>query len=431
VSRAADNFRTLKKPILIVLFASVFCLAAWLRITNAAVISRSPDEKHYMAYAAAVLNAPLGAPQTLVATYNQNPLDWIYPIPLRVGYYYSIAAIASVFRITPEHAGVALSTASSILQLAMVTLLGLRFFNPWTTLAALALLSASPQDLLMARRVWGDGVSGCVAMVLVWLCAEIIMRPPSRLIPWFAGFFISGFYFLLLKESGGFFFGLCALGLAIHSWLQLRAWKPAASIIAATAATALCAFTLMAWLCGGVGGALDAVHHSAHAIPTNSFDISYQSGPWYSFPLGLWVLSPLTAFGCAVAMIALLLPGNPLAQALSLTREQRRITLGIAALIILIIITATLPPALKNIRLISFLFGPWYLMAGLGLTYIFARLRNLPGPRAVAPLTAIATLVVLYSCFSDYSRFQEFFIHHNIRDLNIRQLMDAPFAGGS
>ena len=426
---AADHLRTLEKPILIVLFATVFCLGVWHRVTNNNTPRRSPDEKRYMLYAAAVLHAPFDAPCALTIVYNDTPLDWIYPIPLRLGYYYSIAAIASLFRMTPEHAGVALSAASSILQLALVAFLGFRFFGAWTALTALALLSVSPQDVLMARRVWGDGVSGCVAMALVWLCAEIIVRPHlTRARPWFIAFFVCGLYFLLLKESGGFFFGLCAVGLAIHVWFHFRSWKLVTSIVAATAATALCAFVLVASSCGGVASVLTAVHHSAQAITTNIFDIDYQSGPWYSFPVGLWVLSPLTAFGCAAGIAALLLPGCPLARTLSLTREQRLIAVGMTALIILIIIVATVPPALKNVRLISFIFGPWYLMAGLGLTYMIVKLRALPWPRAI---TALAALVVIYSCLSDFSRFQEYFLRHNIQDLNIRQLMDVPFAGGS
>jgi len=380
-----------------------------------------------MYYAGQVVKAPLAAPHNLAAAYNSSPANWTYPIPLRIAYYYSIAAIMKLSGVHAEQAGVALSTFSSILQLAMVALVGLRFFNRWTTLVALALLAVSPQDLAMARRVWGDGVSGCAAMIILWLCAEICTRRRARV--WYALLWTCGAYFLLLKESGGFFLGFCALGLAVHSWRRDRSWKHVAWILAGAAGTGIFSFALMARLCGGAAAALETVHHSAQAAPTNLYGALYQSGPWYSFPLGLWILSPLTAFGCAAGLIALILPENSLGDVLGLDRQQREIASGMGVLILLVIAAATLPPALKNLRYISFIAGPWYLMGALGLSYIMGRLRSGLGHRAAVPLTAIAAFAVLYSCRTDYLRFRRIILRRDVKDLDIRQIVTSPFDG--
>lgn len=419
----------LETPAWVILFIAVISFAVWIRITNPPVAARSPDERCYMNYARLAVQQPLTSPRDMVVKYNRNPADWTYPIPLRIGYTYLIASVIEVFKLTPERAGVAVSIGSSILQFAMVALFGLRFFNRWTVLTALTLLSVCPQDLAVARRVLGDGASGCAAMIFLWLCAEISIRPRARL--WFAALWIWGAFFLLLKESGVFFFGFCVLGIAIQSWRRSRSWKPAAWIFAGAAITGLCGFALMALLCGGVTAALDTVRHSAQAAPTNLYGALYQSGPWYSFPLGLWVLSPLTAVACGAGLIALILPRDSLGDVLALDRRQRDFALGLGALIVLVLVAATLPPALKNLRYISFIVGPWYLMAALGLSYIVVRLRDALGPRARAPVLALAVCAVLLSCWSDFSRYCDVFLRRGVPDLNIRQVVESPFEPGS
>jgi len=431
MNRTADHLPKLERLAPIILLAVVFLIGAWIRIEGLGGAKRTPDESCYMGYAAVALAAPLEAPRNLVSSFNRTPSAWIYPIPLRIGYYYSLAAVAALWHLSVERAGAMLSAAVSILQLALVGLVGIRFFNRWAALGALLLLSVSPEDLLMARHIWSDGVTGSMAMALVWFCAEIVVRPRNEGRPWFAGFCVCSFYFLLLRESAVVFFGLCVAALAINAWLRDRTWKSAACLLAGAAATALCAFSTMAILCGGVAPMLEVVRKCSYGIVTNPFDIGYQNGPWYSFPIGLWVLSPLTAFGCAVAMAAVLLPGNRLARALSLNREQARILPGIAAAIIVIMIAGSIPPCLKNIRLISFIFGPWHLMAGLGLSYIAIAAGNRMVRRAGLAAAVIVALIVLCSCFADYARFEQYFSNGAVRDLNIRQLMDLPFAQGS
>ena len=405
------------KPVWLVLFAIVFAIAIWIRMANPAPPVESWDEQFYIHYTSEILDAPRDAPRDFVARYNATPGVWTYPIPLRIGYFYAVAAIAAVCHVTPAQAGIALSTAASILQLAMLAILGLRFFNRWTVLIALALLAVSPQDLAMARRTWVDGVSGCVAMIILWLCVEISIRPRAAKL-WFAALWICSFWFLLLKETGAVFFGLCILGLGIQRWRQHRTWKPVITIFAGAACAAICSFVVMTLLCGGVSAALLTVRHNAQAAPGNSYGMTFQSGPWYSFPIGLWVLSPFAA---------LLLPGGKLCTTLSMTAEQHNILTGLAGLTILVIIAATLPPALKNLRYISFIFAPIYLMAAVGLTYALTCLRNIVGLRARPAVTGCAALLLVYFSWSDYSLYRDICIDHPLLDLDIRQLVGSRF----
>ena len=377
-----------------------------------------------MNYATRVVAEPIAAPGELVRLYNSAPGNWIYPVPLRIGHYYLIAGIMKVFGASAEQAGVALSTSCSIVQLVMVALFGLRFFDRWTALTAVALLSVSPHDLAMARRVWGDGVSGCLAMVFFWLCAEIAVRPRARLL--FLPLGICAALFLLIKETGGFFFGFCILGLLIQSKRQNQHWTRAAWIVAGAGAAAVCSFAIMAWLCGGVPAAFETIRHNGESTPGNAYAVLYQNGPWYSFPLGLWILSPLTAFGCVVGLIALILPGDSLGRVLQLTETQRTMTWGLAGIILIVIVAATLPPDLKNLRYISFIVGPWHLMAAVGLSYTLERIRNSLGSHAAVPVIGLAIVLVFFSCWADYSRFRDIFVQRAVVDLDIRHMVTSP-----
>ena len=406
----------------VLVLAVVLLGGVWLRVVNPTAPTRSPDENYYMFYAEKVAAAPLSTPRELVAVYNKTPATWTYPIPLRIGYYYSISAIMKVFGVGPEKAGLGLSTGCSIVQLLLVAIVGVRFLNKWAAVIAVALLSVSPMDLELARRVWGDGVSGCVAMMLVWICAEICTRPRARL--WYAGLWICSAYFLLVKETGGVFFGLCVVGLAVASWRRSGSWREVGWIGLGAVGTAVCSFTIMAVMCGGVSAALETVRHSAQAAPLNQYGKTFQTGPWYSLPLGMWMLSPLAGCGCAVGVAAIAVARESVRETLGMGRRPMEVLVGMAAVMVLVIAVSSVPPALMNLRYVSFVYGMWYLMAGVGVSFLG---RKIEGRLRGWAVGAVMVLVMGYSCWGDYSRFREMFLQGGVRDLDIRQVVGFPF----
>ena len=57
---------------------------------------RTPDERVYASYAAAVVRSGPGAIGTLVKNYNETKRQWIYPPPTRVGYICLVAAVEKI-----------------------------------------------------------------------------------------------------------------------------------------------------------------------------------------------------------------------------------------------------------------------------------------------------------------------------------------------
>ena len=402
------------KSLWALLFAGVFLIGALIRISSPPEILRSPDEICYANFASAAVANPWTAARDQAREFNSDPAEWIYPVPDRVAYYYSIAAVNALFNRPIIQSGVTLSVAASIVQLALVGLVGIRFFGRPAALASMAMLSVCPEDLAMARRVWADGLCGCVAMILLWLCMEIVSRRKAW--AWWMAFWICGWYFMLLKEACGIYFGFCVTGLAVQAWMRDHSWKQIIRISAGGLLAMGLGFTFLAWFCGGLSTIAETIRHGAQSLALGDYARLHQNGPWYSLPLGLWILSPFATAGCAVAFLAILFSGD---------LRRRDLVIGMGAIIFLTLAFASMRMGLKNLRFIAFIIGPWYLMAGVGLTWLAGLPRKGLGSIAAACLLAI---LVAGSCWSDFERFQEFFVHRDIPDLDIRDIAAAPFS---
>jgi 4-amino-4-deoxy-L-arabinose transferase-like glycosyltransferase len=407
-----------------ILLIAALLLGICLRLTNPSVIARSPDEKIYAGYVASIAQDPVDAPKQLVQHYNTTPGSWIYPIPLRVGYFYLVWAMMELRHLTPVQAGVAVSTGTSILQLLMVAVIGWRFFGRLATVVAVTLLSVCPADLTMARRVWCDEPVAAVGLVFLWLCAELASK--RRGWPWFAALWICGGAMVLIKETAGVFYGFCIAGLMIQTWRSYRDWTRLGWIAMGAVATAFMSFAIMACLCGGVPAALDIIRHNAQAEPGNVYQNKCMTGPWYAIPLGLWIVSPFTGTVCAVAFAALILRKNSLGDILKLDQRQRDFTWGLAGLITAVIVAISIPRNLMDLRYVSFIFGPRYLMAGLGVTYLATRLREAGGKRAARWVTTGVTVVVLASCWVDYATYRRVDVRQDLNDLDIYHVVTGP-----
>jgi hypothetical protein len=326
--------------------------------------------------------------------------------------------------LTPEQAGVAVSTASSIVQLLMVALIGVRYLGKWTAVIAVALLSVSAADLAMARRVWSDEPNAAAAAIFLFLCAEIAFHNRGR--GWFAALWIWSGYFMLLKETAGFFFGFCIAGLMTRAWWQDRDVRRIAWLALGAVVTAAVSFFVMACLCGGVPAALDVIRHNALAEPGNAYQNEYMTGPWYSIPLELWIIGPFAGTMCAVTFAALLSRRESLWNVLKLDRRQQAFAWGAAILILLVVTSVSLRGTLMDLRYVSLILGAWYLMAGLGMTYLLARIRRRFDGQSGNYVAAMVIIVMVGALAFDYSTYRKVYVGQDLDDLDVLHVVTAP-----
>lgn len=404
--------------------AVLLCLGIGLRLANLEnVTRRTPDEIVYTRQANLVLQQGTEGVRSLVAQYQRDPSVRLYPPPTRAGYLWALAATMRLGGRTDEGAGAILSCAASVGSLFMLTLVGIRFFPPWATLFALLFFSVSPAELELARRTWADALSGFLGLSLVWVAGEITRAPGRRL--WHWAFAIVGGLATLIKESGPIVFGLCTVWVVWVLLMERRTPRDAVRLMGGISAAAAATVLWLASSVGGVSTLIQTWTMWLQANAANPYALEYQSGPGYLLLEAFHILSPLTAVLCAVG----------LAVALSYRRSvrgpqpptgtvKREVIFWMALFALAFLAIPMLLPHWLNLRYLSALFGPFYLLAGLGfcccVSVLWPRLSR--KPRAAFAAVVIAALLVVAS--TDHRRFRRMFVRDALGDLSVKLVVD-------
>jgi tetratricopeptide (TPR) repeat protein len=394
---------------------------------------RTPDERVYASYADSVVKSGPAAIRSLVDNYNQVKTQWIYPPPTRVGYICLVAALEKISGAAAVKVGAFLSFVFSLLTLLATVAIGWRYFNRWAMLCGLALLVVSPVELALAGRSWQDAIVGGLGTLVLYLALEMAHRPGS--LWWSLGFYAAGFFFLLIKESALIIFGLCVLLPLVSAWWQgALTGRRFLGIIIPSALVVLLGYGTISWLAGGPEKVLQTYRHMHDGLLTNDYVYLYQSGPWYSIPLGFWVLSPVSTFLGLTGVILVVLRGRTLAQELELDARKSRAMTMLALFVVAALVAATLPMGFKCLRYVSVVDGPLFLLGGLLFVYtIRVAAKQFASPRWKLAIS-VGTVALLLVCLGDLSRFQRVFVKDALDDLAVVRLVnfvvtddDMPF----
>jgi len=404
---------------------ALLCLGAVLRVANLSnVSSRSPDEQVYTIQTKVLLQRGQAGLRSLIAEFQQNPVARLYPPPTRLGYLWPLAAAMRLTGGRDERVGAYLSCAASIGSLFILALIGVRFFPSWATLFALLFFAVSPMELAVSRRAWPDALVEFLGFSLVYVAAEITRDSARRV--WYLLFVVLGSLGIAVKESGPVGYGFCAIWVLWVLLIERREWVNGAVLMAGGIAGL--AITI-AWLAISVGG-LSIFAKIVTSIPSsnagNQYAIEYQSGPGYLLLRALEIMSPVAAVLGLVGLGVLLFSHRKL-NLLHVPAEAANwqvvgwITLFMLAYLALPMVL----PHWLNLRYISVLFGPFYLIAGLGFWYCASlcwnRLRTFD--RRVFAGLAIAALSI--GAVADYDRFQIIVVRDALKDLSVKMVLDA------
>ena len=411
------------------LFVVVSLTAITLRLSNREVASRSPDEEIYIHYATQIAGSGIEGGRALVQKYNRDIRLWIYPSPIRVGYIYLVAAVMKLSGASADQAAVSISSVFSIGGFFVAALLGLRFFDRWAVLVGLALLSVSPIELAIARRAWQDSVSGCVGLLLFYLCLEASISKRPKI--WRICFWAAGVYYLTIKGSALVVYGLCTFWLVGSAWLQGGSLRKCFYLVIVSALVGAASFVALAWCSGGAFSVMESIQHSTLARGWNQYGHQFQSGPWYWFFLGFLALSPITTLLCVAGIAMIILPKGAGVMGFSPGMRQRHAAWAIIYLIFTLLIAATVPADLKNLRYVTILVGPCCLLSGLAVVYLLAFAKvKLPLWGYHFAVCAVALGLGL-TCLTDYRRFERIFVRNGLNDLAIVRVINFARAAGN
>ena len=186
-------------------------------------------------------------------------------------------------------------------------------------------------------------------------------------------------------------------------------------MLASAAGVAISVLTL-AHIEGGIRPVIEILYHIKEAMPTNAYAVKYQSGPWYSILQGFWIISPLNAFLCVFGIAGALFGSLP-------KDKNQDPIFGIIFFMIAFMAISIATPYCQNLRYVSVLFVPFYLMAGLGLWHIVSFIK-LKMKNASFYIAIPLSIVIILAAAGDYRRFKKIFLKTCIMDVSIQMLRD-------
>jgi hypothetical protein len=194
---------------------------------------------------------------------------------------------------------------------------------------------------------------------------------------------------------------------------------------------AAASFAALAWCSGEAFSLLETIQHSTLTRGWNQYGHRFQSGPWYSFFLGFLALSPITTLLCVAGIAMTALPTAPAVVGLSLGRRQRHAAWAMIYLIFTLLIAATIPADLKNLRYVTILVDACCLLSGLAVIYLLAFARVKLPLWAFHLAVCVVALVLGLTCLTDYRRLQRIFVRNGLDDLAIVRVINYARAAGN
>jgi hypothetical protein len=381
----------------------------------------TPNERAYLYDAGRLYDEGIGATQALFTEYRHDPGLWAVAQPARIGYIFLLDAAMHVMRTKNLEAGMALSYLASVLTLLLVAWLGYRFFNAEVSLIAAALCATAFTEIWLVRGTPEDGVFGLFGLVELWLTFEL-MRTPRRY--WlYAPFHLVGVWAILVKQSGVFIYGFCALWLL--GWLLFREKSRKMAVVLAASFAGGLALVALAYIVLA-GDAITAWRVYLLSFISNDEGWSYNKeccfGPWTQIPRALFLLSPLTFFLSIVGigLVSFRKSATPL-----LTPLQRSCA-GVSVLLAIGFVSMfAFFPGMEVLRFITPGQGAACLVAALGLWMLLSFARTRLEPSEFAALAVLVALGFAISMVRDYGVFTRIVTQARIPELGAAQIRMA------
>jgi 4-amino-4-deoxy-L-arabinose transferase-like glycosyltransferase len=401
--------RNIQKGIILSLFISIFAVGVMLRINNLGnVKKRSTDENIYTAQAKVLTLEGNAGLKTLIEAYNSTPTAWLRPPPTRIGYLWLLAGAMKLTNNDSVNTGAYISTFFSVLSLLFITVIGLRFFNQWTALTALLFLSVSPMELAIARRAWQDAMFGCWGLMLIYFCCEIIHN--ANKIVWYILLLVLGSYCVLIKESALIVYGLCMLWILWMCIAKQKHFLKALLLSLSGIVGIIISVSALVISAGGLNPILTLYKHFIETMPANAYAVEYQSGPWYYLLGGLWLLSPVNLFLCIVGIFS----GIFVPSSININKNAVR---GIIFFMVSFIGITIVTPYCQNVRYISPVFAPFYLISCLGLWQVISFANHRVKKHHFYIITTFILMVVVSIATNEYQNFRKIFVKGAAMDL--------------
>lgn len=364
------------------------------------------DEYVYTFQANAVMHdGPIQGIRNLVKHYNDSPQLWKFPPPTRMGFIWLSAGAMQVIPHAGQQAVAYLSLGATILSLLLLCVVTIRFFGIWASLYSVLFFAISPVTLILSGRALQDSLVGFLGLLLVYLALEINRRVATR-VPLFLQiafiglgslcFFIKGsllvFYFLWIIWLLYRFFS-CKIPL--RKIMQFICY-----IVVGLVLVVLFSF----YAAGGFNQLVSIWGHELQLIMVNRFALMHQNGPWYQYIISLFVMSPIT-------VLAIILGTGMVLGCYGYTKDSTAVvnneTLALMFCFMALLITSCLSHNLQNMRYLTIILAPFYILGGIGLKIFYDNfIKKINSAKFTSICLLVLLAVILSSGIQSYKKYE-------------------------
>jgi len=400
----------------------IILLSICLRISHYKSIDYiGTDEIVYREQAKIIAKNTNGGVSSLVNKYNSEQDLWKFPPPSRIGYLHTVSFLMNLLDRYDEHPARMLSIAADILTMIFLVIIGMQFFNRCAVLYALLFFAVSPMGLTVSVHGYQDALLGLLGVSMLYISLIISFRRKSLLL--YLLLSLIGMYSITIKEFGILIYSYSILIALINLIFKEKDYKNASILAIIYFSSIIATVFLLAGMLGGLTNLVGIIYNVKTTLSKNYYAAVWQSGPWYLFIRGFWILSPLSyaMFAFSVLNISLI----------NRKKKKGSINLGpiysILLFILLCIISAILPYS-QNYRYLSSIYIFYYLIAGMGFYFIIDYIRGMIRQKPIRVFLLSAFVLTVIFCSSiDFNRFNYIRISYKAYDLPVAIINDLRY----
>lgn len=355
--------------------------------------AQGADEGHYFTYSKYIFENGIKSYPKLFDEHVKNKENWIWPSPLRIGYFLLSSFWFKIFG--PSFRSLAnLSFICYILFLLVSLYFSKKYFGKEISSLFVLLLAFSPLAMTMAKRALSDSPGNLFTIFSIWLFLHFLSEKKLFNFILFMIFYV---YSLLMREQSILVILFFAIYLLIYKYIY-KADIPM-NYFPMIIVMPICIVGLI-WLVSSQSFTnLITMIKLTRTLPAiNKYSVLFCRGPWFRYIIDYILISPLTTILALVFIVYTLI-----------NREMFR-DYKISYFIILFVILYLLLSSFdynKNIRYAISLDIIIRLFVIFILKEIFKKTRFMGD---------FVFFIVLFLCLIDYFNFIDLFCQKNIYD---------------
>jgi len=409
----------LRRSLLVALLLAI-CAGIAMRVGNLTTRDHGPDERNYTYQAGLVLKQGRAAFPGFIAAFHR---DIGLPPPTRAGFLYLLAGVMAVTGRTDLMAGIWLSCAASVISLLLVARIGWRFLGPTAAVFATLFYAVSSLPLMTSRRAWQDATVEMLVLLLVLFGGEIVSGATHW--GWSLGFCLTGAVCLTMKEMPAAIFlllSVCVLGSLMRARSDVRQLVVFGSLWIVLVVAAVC---WLVFLLGDWRPLVEFPRMTSAFLANSPYSRANESGSVLDLIRGFLMISPFAAFCFPLGLVVLSAPRVFAAEA----AKDRLMACFLACFSLLLLAAAVFVPHHLNFRYICPVFGPFYLVAGVGFAGVTGAILQRFSVVQRRMFAGCCVMAIVFWAGRDALTFESRFVRPDLQDLSIRMVLDAE-AGG-